>query len=252
MPKGISTKVIFKKSYREEYANQPLNFEELIDEQDLVRQIDKLVDEIDISAIESTYKGGGASRYHPAMLLKVLIYAYIRKIYSGRMIEKVMKENIKFMWLSGMNMPDFRTLNSFLSGRLVGLMEEILSQVSKLLLKNSLITLKTLSIDGTKVEANANKYSYVWAKNTERYKTVVEKKVKALINEIVRINKEEDEKYGDYGLEEIKMRGDVTNEEIKQVADNIGETLRKRISQGQKLTEGQKKLKKISNEIKKN
>jgi transposase len=252
MPKGKSNKVVFKPSHREEYQDQPLNIEELIDQDDLVRQVDRIIDQIEISPIIETYQGGGASRYHPAMLLKVLIYGYIRKMYSGRLIEKALKENVKFMWLSGMNMPDFRTLNAFLSGRLVGLMEEVLSQVSKILLEEGYITLKAISIDGTKIEANASKHSHVWSKNTERYKEGVKEKVGSLLKEIVRINKEEDEKYGDKSIEELSVRHDLTSEEIKQAADKISEYLRKGFSKGEKQTENLKKQKKAVSELKKN
>jgi transposase len=59
-----------------------------------------------------------ASSFHPLMLLKVIIYAYIERIYSIRRIAKALSENLYFTWLSGMNQPDFRTINNFQAGRL--------------------------------------------------------------------------------------------------------------------------------------
>ncbi|MDH6356053.1 transposase [Dysgonomonas sp. PH5-45] len=77
--------------------------------------INQVVDELDLSGLLSTYQGGGTSSYHPRMLLKVLFYAYLNNIYSCRKIEKVMRENIHYMWLSGSQYPGFSTINRFRS-----------------------------------------------------------------------------------------------------------------------------------------
>jgi transposase len=68
--------------------------------------------------LEGQYKGGGTSSYHPKMLLKVLVYAYCKKIYTSRKIAAALRENNHFMWLSGGNQPDFRTVNDFRGKRM--------------------------------------------------------------------------------------------------------------------------------------
>ncbi len=64
--------------------------------------VSAIVDRLDISEIESDYKGGGTSSYNPRMLLKIIVYAYLNNVYSGRQMEKLVVENIACMWLSGM------------------------------------------------------------------------------------------------------------------------------------------------------
>ena len=63
--------------------------------------LNKMVDEIEIRALEKSYKGGGTSSYHLRMMLKVLVYAYSEKVFSSRRIAKALRENVNFMWLSG-------------------------------------------------------------------------------------------------------------------------------------------------------
>ncbi len=68
------------------------------------------------------------------MLLKVIVYAYLYNIYSGRQMEKQLQENIHFMWLSGISRPDFRTINRFRSERLTdGRLDAIFTKVVELL-----------------------------------------------------------------------------------------------------------------------
>ncbi|MBB3854453.1 transposase [Parageobacillus caldoxylosilyticus] len=62
--------------------------------------------------------GGGRPAYHPKMMWKVILYAYANRIYFSRQIDKQLKENIYFMWLSGHQTPDFRTVNRFRSERM--------------------------------------------------------------------------------------------------------------------------------------
>ena len=89
------------------------------------RVVSAIIDRLDISEIEAGYKGGGTSSYNPRMLLKVIVYAYLNNVYSGRQMEKLLVENIAYMWLSGMQTPDFRTINIFRSQRLAdGLLDE--------------------------------------------------------------------------------------------------------------------------------
>ena len=91
------------------------------------RVVSAVIDRLDISAVESGYAGGGTSSYNPRMLLKVIVYSYLNNVYSGRQMEKLLVENIAYMWLSGMQTPDFRTINIFRSKRLAGKFDSIFS-----------------------------------------------------------------------------------------------------------------------------
>jgi len=114
------TKIVFKGDFQHQNLILPPSLEELIPQVHPVRVVSQIVDSLDISALLEEYKGGGTSSFHPRMLLKVLIYAYLNNVYSSRKIEKQLHENINFMWLSGFARPDFRTINYFRGKRLVG------------------------------------------------------------------------------------------------------------------------------------
>ena len=111
-------KVAFKNYSVGQISLLPPSLEELIPEDHLVRVVNQMVDQIDLSPLLLKYKGGGASSYHPRMMLKVLVYAYSEKTYSSRRIAKALRENVNFMWLSGGNKPDHRTINGFWSAGL--------------------------------------------------------------------------------------------------------------------------------------
>jgi hypothetical protein len=96
------------------------------------------------------------------MLLKVIVYGYINNIYSSRKIEEALQQNIHFMWLGGMNTPDHNTINRFRSDKLKDPLKNIFIQVVRLLADEGLLSIKELYTDGTKIEANANRYTFVW------------------------------------------------------------------------------------------
>lgn len=105
------------------------SLEEIIPAGNVVGIFNEFIKTIDLSALITTYKGGGTSSYHPNMLLKVLVYAYTKNIYSSRMIAAALRENIHFMWLSGGNRPDFRTINRIRGARLAETIQEVFSKL---------------------------------------------------------------------------------------------------------------------------
>ena len=180
----------------------PVNLEEEIEPNHLVRVVNAAIEKMDLGVVYEQYKGGGTSSYHPKMLLKVLIYAYTQQIYSSRKIAKALRENIYFMWLSGNSHPDFHTINRFRGVVVKATIGEIFAAVLRLLAEGGYIKLENYFVDGTKVEANASKYSFVWAKNTKRYKEQVQAKVAELLETIEQINAAEDAAYGENDLPE--------------------------------------------------
>lgn len=162
----------------------PLNLNALISENHSARLIDSVVERLEIPDIISQYKGGGSSSYHPKMLLKVLFYGYLNNTYSCRKIAKAVKENIYFMWLSGGLQPDFRTINDFRGQKLKGNVENLFRQLVEMMVDLELISLEKQFIDGTKIEANAHKYSFVWKKAVEKNKDKLQGKIDAVLSEI--------------------------------------------------------------------
>lgn len=164
MAKGPVLKVVFKTYNQHQPMLLPPSLDELIAASHPVRVVSDVLDKINIQPLLSTYKTGGASNYHPLMLLKVIVYGYINNIYSSRKIEEALQQNIHFMWLSGMSQPDHNTINRFRSDRLKEPLRKIFVQVVELLATEGLLSLKELYTDGTKMEANANRYTFVWGK----------------------------------------------------------------------------------------
>jgi transposase len=164
------TKVVFKDYNFNQNLLLPPSLEELIDPNHPVRVVNQVVDNLNLDPILSNYDGGGCPAYHPRMMLKVLVYGYMTNRYSSRKIEEALQQNIHFMWLSGMSYPDHNTINRFRSERLKGLLKEVFSQVVHLLIDHGHITLKEAYLDGTKIEANANRYTFVWGKSIKYHR----------------------------------------------------------------------------------
>ena len=112
----------------------PTNISEMIGKEHLVRLVNDIVGRLDLRELIGKYKGGGASAYYPVMMLKVIIYSYLDKVYTCRNISKALRENIHYMWLSGQQTPDFRTINNFRSGRLKGYIKEIDTDGKKIII----------------------------------------------------------------------------------------------------------------------
>ena len=156
-----------------------------------------------MSELESYYKGGGSSAYHPKLLIKVWLYGYCEQIYTSRRLSKMIRENINFMWLSGHQQPCFKTLNSFRSGPLSDIVDLVFKEVLKLLIDLDYIDINDLYVDGSKWEANGNRHKVVWRKNTERYKKTVIARIELLLADIKQLQQEEEDKHGKEDLSEL-------------------------------------------------
>jgi len=158
----------------------PPSLEELIEENHPVRVVNQIIDRINIDPLLKKFKGGGTSSYHPRMLLKVLIYGYLNNTYSSRRMESGLKENIHFMWLAGMNKPDHNTINRFRSERLKDVLKTVFGKVVELLIEAGHLSLNEVYTDGTKLEAQANRYTFVWGKAIKTSKARMEEQLKEL------------------------------------------------------------------------
>lgn len=243
--KKKASKPVFKKYEQNQINLLPQNLDELIGEKHLVRVLSATIDKLNIGPLVETYKGGGTSSYHPLMLLKVLLYAYLNKIYSSRMIAKALRENIYIIWLSGQNQPDFRTINDFRL-RLTGVVEEIFVSMILFLSEHKYIELEKYFLDGSKFRADANKTSYVWKKNTERYKESVQQRVRELLRQIEEINQDEEKKYGNKDLPEMGEDSSISSEQIKERANQISGKIKEKT----KLTTGKQSKQEVKTTVK--
>ncbi|APF19713.1 transposase IS4 family protein [Caldithrix abyssi DSM 13497] len=220
-------KIPFKTTDQNQLTILPPSLDELIEPNHMVRFINAIIDKMDIDFLIKEYKGGGRAAYHPRMLLKVVIYAYTQKIFTSRQIAKALRENIHFMWLSGNSRPDFRTINRFRSSRLKGKIEEVFTYVVEQLLELGYIELNDLFIDGSKFQANANKYKAVWKKNVDRYQRVLQEKLKELLKKIDNENDLENRLYGNKDLGELGEDVTLSSHQIEQIVDILNERLKK-------------------------
>ncbi len=221
-------KPIFKTYTQAQPSLIPPSWDELIPAEHVVRVVNRAIDQIDLEPLMSQYKGGGTSSYHPGMMLKVLVYAYTQRVYSSRQIAKALRENVNFMWLSGGNRPDFRTINGFRGEKMKGVIEEVFTAVLELLIEQGYVKLENYFVDGSKVEANANRHKVVWAKSRKKYQERLQQKVKELLKEIEQINSAEEEAYGDEDLEELGGKGGLDAEKLEQKIQELNQRLKEK------------------------
>lgn len=176
-----------KLHFRSYTTNQMVLFPQRIDENiaenDPVRIVSSIVDHLDMSSVNKLYNGMGRCPYHPRMMLKVIIYAYMNNIYSCRRIEQLLLRDIHFIWLAGYEKPDFITINRF-RNRLKDEINNIFTQLVLVLAEKGFVSLDVEYVDGTKIESKANKYTFVWRKTVECNRARLIDKVKALLAQV--------------------------------------------------------------------
>ena len=138
----------------------PIDLDVLIPEDDSVRLLSLMMEELDYKKLYEAYSPNGRNpAVPPKILFKILIYAYMNDIWSSRKIELACKRDVNFMWLlEGFKAPDHNTIARFRTGRLEPILDDLFNQYIIKLYENNELELKNLFIDGTKIEANANKY----------------------------------------------------------------------------------------------
>ena len=187
----------------------PVSMREWLPADHLAYFISDVVDEMDLSKIIKRYKDEdrGYPPYHPVMMVKVLLYAYSIGVPSSRKIAKRLEEDISFRVLAANNTPDFRTISDFRKEHLKALAGLFL-QVLKLCKKAGLVKLGHVSLDGTKIKANASKHKAMSYKRMKEEETRLEAEVKELLERAEAIDEAEDQQYGD------DKRGDKLPEEL--------------------------------------
>lgn len=173
--------------FRPYIPNQTVLFPQRIDENIAenapVRIINAVVDSLNLDNFKKLYKGTGRSPYHPKMMLKVILYAYMNNIYSCRKIEQLLLRDIHFIWLSGYEKPDFITINRF-RNRVKDEIGNVFTQLVLILADKGFVTLDVEYTDGTKIESKANKYTFVWRKTVERNRSKLMEKIRALLEQV--------------------------------------------------------------------
>ena len=178
----MSTK-LHTKNYNNNRLFLTVNPNEDIAENDPVRVVDAIVEGLDLKDFKKLYKEKGRCPYHPKMMLKLILYAYMNNIYSCRKIEKAVQRDIHYIWLAAQERPDFVTINRF-RNRVKSEINNIFTQVVLVLADQGFITLDVEYIDGTKIESKANKYTFVWRKTVEKNRAKLQEKIRVLLGQI--------------------------------------------------------------------
>lgn len=213
---------IFKPYNQHQIMMLPPSLDELISKDHPVRVVNDVINSINIEPLISAYKSTGCSSYHPQMLLKVLVYGYVSNVYSSRKLETSCKENINFMWLSAMNYPDHNTINRFRGVRLKEALREIFEQVVQLLAKEGLLSIEDIYTDGTKIEANANKYTFVWKKSIQTNKEKMKKQLAEIWDYAQNLADDEDR------LPDPPDFTTIDSEKVKDTVDKLNKALSKK------------------------
>lgn len=188
------TKNILQKDYT---VNQkfyqlklPLNIDYMIPVNDSVRLLSQFVEEMDLTDLYSTYSRIRENQVSPRTLLKIMIYGYMNRFYSSRDIENACRRDINFMFLlEGASAPDHSTFARFRSIHFAPCAEKILAEMTNFLYDIGEISGESIFIDGTKIEAYANKYTFVWKK-------AITKNMAKLLIKIADLVQECEELYG--------------------------------------------------------
>jgi transposase len=210
-----NTRIKFKPYYQHQLMAIPPTFDELIPAEHPVRVVNQIIDEINLDPLLKRYKSKGCSSYHPRMLLKVFVY-------SSRKMESAVKENIYFMWLSGMERPDHNTINRFRTERLKGVIKKVFTQVVVLMAESGHVDLQRVYTDGTKIEANANRYTFVWGKRIKKSREQIGKQLEDLWDYTQKIAAEELQDTTPTSFEKLDP------EEVRKTVTKIDEALKKK------------------------
>lgn len=166
------------KNYNTAQTSIALNLNFDIPNNHIARLIDMFVETIPHNIIETSVATTGRPAYHPAMLIKMLLFAYSRKVFSGRRIVEMNTENIPMKWLSQDATISYKTINNFRSSKEVSNLIKIsFIYFTKLLADNGMIEDEALFIDGTKIEADANKYSFTWKRAVDKFYPKLKEKI---------------------------------------------------------------------------
>jgi transposase len=210
---------VFKPYNQQQILAIPPTLEELIPKGHPVRTVNEIINKLNIEPLLKAYHIKGSSSYHPQLLLKVLVYGYVTNIYSSRKLAAACKESIFFMWLSSMSYPDHNTINRFRGVRLKHALRSVFEDVVKLLAAEGLLSIEEINTDGTKIEANASKYTFVWKRSIQTNKEKMKKQLTEIWQYAQQIATDEDK------MPEPPDFTEISSEKVNATVDKLNEKL---------------------------
>ncbi|RCW62149.1 IS1182 family transposase, partial [Saliterribacillus persicus] len=207
------------KNYNMNQVILPLDLEMKLEKNDIALTVHHLVEQIPEEAFASFVRPTGCPAYHPRMMMKIILCAYTQSVFSGRKIEALLKDSVRMMWLAQGHEPSYRTINRFrVNPEVKELLRQSFVQFRCQLVQEELIEEEAIFIDGTKIEANANKFTFVWRKSVERYSAQLVEKSNQMYEEL--LEKEI--------IPEIERESteELTTQELEKVVEKLEETVK--------------------------
>lgn len=212
--------------YNNNQTSLTLPLEISISETHIVRAISAFVDTIPYKLVYGEESAFGRPQYSPLMMLKMMLFAYSRKVFSGRKIQQMAEENIPMKWLIGDPdvVPSYRTINRFRTDpqttKLIALMY---LQFRQSLIDNNLLSDEAIFIDGTKILADANKYSFVWRRSTEKFESKLDQKTRNLFKDLIqnKVNLAVESEMDPTDLQTLEAEVDALDTEIDELDQQI-------------------------------
>src|SRR5690625_1711068 len=203
----------------------PLDLEMKLQENDIAYAVNDLVENIPEKAFIGFLRETGCPAYHPRMMMKVILCAYTQSVFSGRKIEGLLKDSVRMMWLAQGYEPSYRTINRFrVHPDVKELLRQCFVQFRCQLVQEKQIDEEAIFIDGTKIEANANKYTFVWRKATEKYSASLVEKSNQMYEELLEkeiIPEIERESPDELSTEELGNIVEKLNDKVKVFDEKI-------------------------------
>lgn len=160
----------------------PLNLEICIPKEDSVFKLHEICEQLDYTKLYNTYLRSWR-KVNPETLFELLVFGYMNRKYSARQIEEACRTDIRFMWiLQEEPVPDHSTIARFQNGKLTEVIEDLFYQLVEQLYAAGEVSFRNIFVDGTKIEANANKYTFVWKKAVEKNSAKLDAKIEKTLS----------------------------------------------------------------------
>lgn len=206
----------------------PLDLEIKLQENDIAYAVNDVVESIPDEAFIKFLRATGCPAYHPRMMMKVILCAYTQSVFSGRKIEGLLKDSVRMMWLAQGYEPSYRTINRFrVHPEVKELLRQCFVQFRCQLVQEKLIDEEAIFIDGTKIEANANKFTFVWRKSIEKYSANLVEKSNQVYDELLEkevIPEIERESLDELSTEELEKIVEKLDDKVEKYDKKIEES----------------------------
>ena len=171
---------LFQSSNRNQPFLLPPSIQDWLPKEHLARFIVEIVEQLDLSKIESQYSGKGKEAYHPQVMLSLLFYGYATGVFSSRKIERATYDSVAFRYIAANTHPDHDTIATFRK-RFLKELSELFVQILSIAQEMGVLKVGKVSLDGTKVKANASKHKALSYAHATKLQKQLEDEVQTLL-----------------------------------------------------------------------